>query len=120
MLTRRRALVEEQDSKYVADDEGDSGHARTLRPMQAAACTYRIAFGWRAGHELLRVQGASPREPGFAQDLCAEMQGSTFTLPCFVTAPTAKRWSDCAATPRVWRWPTTGCNATLSGGWCSS
>jgi hypothetical protein len=37
MLTRRGALVREQDSIYVADDEVDSDDARTLRPLQAAA-----------------------------------------------------------------------------------
>lgn len=38
-LPRRGALVEEEDAIYVADDDGDSDDARTLRPMQAAACT---------------------------------------------------------------------------------
>jgi len=75
MLTRRGALVEEQDSLYLADDDGDSDDARALRPLQAAACSYRIAFGPRAGQKLLTVQGAMPREPGFEQDLRAETQG---------------------------------------------
>ncbi len=73
MLTRHGALVEEQDSMYVADDDSDD--ARTLRPLQAAACTYRIAFGPRAGQKLLTVQGAMPRDPGFERELCAQMQG---------------------------------------------
>ena len=70
MLTRHGALVEEQDSMYVADDDSDD--ARTLRPLQAAACTYRIAFGPRAGQKLLTVQGAMPRDPGFERELCAQ------------------------------------------------
>ena len=49
--------------------------ARTLRPLQAAACTYRIAFGPRAGQKVLTVQGVMPREKEFKQDLCADMQG---------------------------------------------
>lgn len=65
MLTRRGALVEEQDSMYVTDDDGDSDKARTLRPLQAAACTYRIAFGPRAGQKLLTLQGAMPHDLGF-------------------------------------------------------
>ena len=48
MLTRRGVLVEEEGSTYMADNDGDSDEARTLRPLQAAACTYRIAFGPRA------------------------------------------------------------------------
>jgi hypothetical protein len=53
LLTRRGVLVEEQGSTYMADNDGDADDARTLRPLQAAACTYRIAFGPRAG-----LQGA--------------------------------------------------------------
>jgi hypothetical protein len=48
--------------------------ARTLRPPQAAACTFRIAFGPRDGQKVLTSQGAMPREPGFKQALCANMQ----------------------------------------------
>ena len=49
MLTRRGVPVEEAGSSYLADGDADSDDARTLRPLQAAACTYRIAFGPRAG-----------------------------------------------------------------------
>ena len=45
LLTRRGALVEEQGATYMADNDADSDDARTLRRLQAAACTYRIAFG---------------------------------------------------------------------------
>jgi len=34
MLTRRGALGEKQGSLCVADDDGDSDEARTLRPLQ--------------------------------------------------------------------------------------
>jgi hypothetical protein len=75
LLTRRRVLVEEEDSTYVADNGGDSDEARVLRPLQAAACTYRIAFGPRAGQKVLTVQGAMPRERDFKQTLCADIDG---------------------------------------------
>ena len=75
LLTRRGALVEEQGSTYMADGDADSDDARTLRPLQAAACTYRIAFGPRAGQKVLTVQGAMPRDTGFEQALCADMNG---------------------------------------------
>ena len=56
LLTRRGVLIEEQGSTYLADRGGDSDEARTLRPLQAAACTYRIAFGPRAGQKVLTLQ----------------------------------------------------------------
>lgn len=84
LLTRRGALVEEQDSLYVADDDGDSDDARALRPLQSAACTYRIAFGSRAGYKLSTVPCAMPRKSSLEQELCAEMQG--FSLGLHVAA----------------------------------
>lgn len=58
LLTRQGVLVEEEGSTYMADGDSDSDEARVLRPLQAAACTYGIAFGPRAGHKVLTVQGA--------------------------------------------------------------
>ena len=75
LLTRRGVLVEEDGSTYMADDDGDSDEARVLRPLQAAACTYRIAFGPRAGQKVLTLQGAMPRESDFNQTLCADNNG---------------------------------------------
>ena len=39
------------------------------------ACTYRIAFGPRAGQKVLTRQGAMPRETDFKQSLCADIDG---------------------------------------------
>jgi hypothetical protein len=75
LLTRRGALVEEQGETYMADADPDSDDAHTLRPLQAAACTYRIAFGPRAGQKVLTVQNAMRRDKGFEQALCANMNG---------------------------------------------
>jgi hypothetical protein len=49
MLTRRGVLVEDMGQIWLAEPDSDSEEARTLRPLQAAAITYRIAFGPRAG-----------------------------------------------------------------------
>ena len=51
LLTRRGVLVEEEGSSYLADGDAESDDARALRPLQAVACTYRIAFGPRAGQD---------------------------------------------------------------------
>ena len=77
LLTRRGVLVEEEGSTYMADNDndGDSDEARALRPLQAAACTYRIAFGPRAGQKVLTLQGTMPRQTEFKQSLCADIDG---------------------------------------------
>jgi hypothetical protein len=68
-------LVEDEGSTYVADSDGDSDEARVLRSLQAAACTYRIAFGPRAGQKVLTVQGAMRRDADFKRHLCADIDG---------------------------------------------
>ncbi|MBC7941459.1 MAG: transposase [Chitinophagaceae bacterium] len=75
LLTRRGVLVEEEGSTYMADGDSDSDEARVLRPLQAAACTYRIAFGPRAGQKVLTVQGVMPKDADFKQTLCADSNG---------------------------------------------
>ena len=75
LLTRKGVLVEEQGQTYIADDDSDSDAARVLRPLQAAACTYRIAFGPRAGQKVMTLQGAMPRDADFKQTLCADIDG---------------------------------------------
>jgi hypothetical protein len=57
----------------MAHNDGDSDDARALRPLQAAACTYRFAFGPRTGQKVLTVQGVMSRETGSKQDLCANI-----------------------------------------------
>ena len=85
-------LVKEQGSTYMADNDGDSDEARTLRPLQATACTYRLAFGPRAGQKVLTVQGTMPRQtkfkPSCARWLCRRSPRRLPTLWCL---PRAKR-----------------------------
>ena len=147
LLTRRGVLIEEQGQTYLADNDGDSDEARTLRPLQAAACTYRIAFGPRAGQKVLTQQGAMPREPGFEQALCANMNGfslheavrcaaddrkSLEQLCRYITRPPCRPRRASGPAPRqartvhrtvrvrARRWPTNACNATRPVRWCSS
>ena len=75
LLTRKGVLVEEQGQTYMADNDADSDEARVLGPLQAAACTYRIAFGPRASQKVLTLQGAMPRDADFKQPLCADIDG---------------------------------------------
>ncbi len=46
-----------------------------MRPLQAAAITYRIAFGPRAGQKVLTLRGAAPHESAARQPLCADIDG---------------------------------------------
>jgi hypothetical protein len=57
MLTRRGVLLEDMGQAWLAEPDSDSEEARTLRPLQAAAITYRIAFGPRAGQKVLTLRG---------------------------------------------------------------
>ncbi|MEO6623376.1 MAG: transposase [Burkholderiaceae bacterium] len=77
LLTRRGVFVEEEEggSSYLSDAKAKSDEVRSLRPLEAAACTYRIAFGPRAGQKEFTVQGAMARDAVLTQALCADHQG---------------------------------------------
>jgi hypothetical protein len=70
-LTRREALIgeEEMSKTYLAELNADGDEARTLRARQAAAITYRLAFGPRAWQKLLTPRGAMPLEGTARQPL---------------------------------------------------
>ena len=108
-------LVEEQGQTYVADGDSDSDEARVLRPLQAAACTYRIAFGPRAGQKVLTVltvQGAMPRDADFKQTLCADIQGFSLhaAVRCGANDRQAPEQLCHYITSR--HWPTSACKPT--------
>ncbi|MCE2907346.1 MAG: hypothetical protein LW712_00715 [Burkholderiaceae bacterium] len=77
MLTRQGVLVEDMGQTCLAELDANGEEARTLRPLQAAAVTYRIAFGPRAGQKLLTLRGAIPREDRARQPLCADIDGNS-------------------------------------------
>ena len=120
MLTRRGVLIEEMGQTYLAEPDADSEEARTLRPLQAAAITYRIAFGPRAGQTVLTLRGAErehgvvpadgpmpreglahakrerglqgmPRETTARQPLCADIDGFSLHAAVRVEANDRKR-----------------------------
>jgi len=75
MLTRHGVLVEDLGQTWLASADADGEEARTLLPLQAAAATYRIAFGPRAGQKVLTLRGAMQRESAMRQPLCADIDG---------------------------------------------
>lgn len=73
MLTRRGVLVEDMGQTYLAEPKADGNETRTLRPLQAAAITYRIVFGPCAVQKMLTLRGAMLRETAARQPLCADL-----------------------------------------------
>ena len=91
MLMRRGVLVAEMRQTYLAESDTDGEEARTLRPLQTAAITYRIAFGPRAGQKVLTLRGAMPREDRARQPLCADIDGFSLHAAVRVEAHDRKR-----------------------------
>jgi len=83
LLTRRAACWSKSRARatFATTTQTRTKRAR-CRPLQAAAFTYRIACGARAGHKVLTLHGAMPRQAGFDQGLCADIDG--FSLPAAV------------------------------------
>ena len=74
MLTRKGALTEEDpEIPYLADADADPA----LSPLHAAACTYRIALGPRAGQKVLTWQDPALRlaSPEAHAQSCVRAQG---------------------------------------------
>ena len=116
MLIRRGVLVEEEHgcSGDLADVDASSNEARVLRPLPVAACTHRIAFGPRAGQQVLTEQGVIARDPGRAQDLCADQQGfSLYTaVRCDAMPTSASARNSFAGISRPLHLPTNTCRST--------
>jgi hypothetical protein len=91
LLTRRGVLLEDDGQSYLAESDTDAEEARTLRPLQAGAVTYRIAFGPRAGRRVLTLRGAMPREAAARQPLCADIDGFSLHAAVRVEAHDRKR-----------------------------
>ena len=98
--------------------DSDSDEARVLRPPQAAACTYRIAFGPRAGRKVLTQQGAIPREASFKQSLCADIDGFSLHAAVRCGADDRQALEQLCRTITRPLWPTSGCSATLQARGC--
>ena len=71
MLTGQGYLIKEQEMIYLADIAADN----PLASLQAASCTYRIAFGPRAGQKVLSLQTLPGRDEKTRRALCAGAHG---------------------------------------------
>ena len=70
MLTRRGVLVEDMGQTYLAEPDATSEEARTLRPLQTAAVTDRIAFGPSAGQDADPQGRDAARDSGTPATVC--------------------------------------------------
>ena len=59
----------------MSEPDAEGEVAGTLRPLQAAAVTYCVAFGPHAGHEVVTIGVAMPREGTAGQLLRADIDG---------------------------------------------
>ena len=59
----------------MADGDADPAKPARSGRYKAAACTYRIAFGPRAGQKVLTAQNAMPRDADIEQALCGNSNG---------------------------------------------
>ena len=71
LLTRQGYLVKEEGVTYLADRVAD----KPLASLQAAACTYRIALGPRAGQKVLSLRTVPGRDDKATAALCADAHG---------------------------------------------
>ena len=71
LLTGKGYLIEEQGMTYIAETDSDTA----LRPLQAAACTYRIALGPRAGQKVLSLQTVPSQAASPTEQRCVNEQG---------------------------------------------
>jgi hypothetical protein len=103
VLTRKGFLIEEQGMSYLDDSDPD----RALGPLRAAACTYRIAFGPRAGQKVLTLQTLPSETALPTEQRCVNAQGfSLHAEVCAAPPISARSWSTCAATSPVPPLPT--------------
>jgi hypothetical protein len=115
MLTRRGVLVQEMGQAWLAEPDADGEESRTLRPLQAAAITYRIAFGPRAGQKVLTLRARCRARIGRANPCAPTSTGSACTPGYESRHPIASGWSSCAATSRAPRCRTRGSSSTPRG-----
>ena len=115
LLTRTGHLIEEQGMTYLAEAGSDS----VLAPLQAAACTYRIALGPRAGHKVLSLQ-TIPADRPIPHSQAASPCTAAYTPQCVVAHISAGNSNACAGISPARRLPTNGSNAIKQAKSCSS
>lgn len=94
-----------------AEYDGDSRDACVLRPLQAAACAYRIGVAPRACHKVLVVRGGMPRQLDCNQMLCADNNGFSLHAALRCAADDRQALEQlCRYTSPARHWPTNACN----------
>jgi Putative transposase len=87
LLTRQGYLVEEEGMTYLAEADPESA----LVPLQAAACTYRIALGPRAGQKVLSFQTVPTQAVQPTPQRCVNEHGFSLHAEVCCTAQQRKK-----------------------------
>jgi len=116
LLTRTGYLIEEQGMTYLAQAESDCA----LTPLQAAACTYRVALGPHAGQKVLSLQTVPSRAADSQQPGCVNAHGFSLHAAVRCGAHQRKELERRAATSPARRLPTSGSSAIPPAKSCSS
>jgi len=85
--------------------------------LRLAAVTYRTALGPRAGHKVLTLRGAMPRESPPRQPMCADIHGFSLHAAVGAMRETGSGSNNCAGTSPGRLCPTNGCSSTPPGRW---
>jgi len=96
-LTRLGLQVEEMGQTCPAEPDGNAEDARTLRPLQAAAVTHRIAARRTEDVDLARRHAAPDRT---RQPLCADIRGFRPHTASAPGEPAADEFAVATAAPR--------------------
>ena len=103
-------MEEVSEIPYLTNPDADADPA--LAPLQAAACTYRIALGPRAGQKVLTWKDPSLRlaSPEAPQSPGCVSPKALACMRIHIAAPSSDKNSNvCAATLRVRPWATNAC-----------
>ena len=90
LLLRTGHIVEEQETLFMAENPDETDTA--MAPLQSAACTYRIAFGPRAGQKVLTLRTVPSVEPPNPSQRCANEQGFSLHAQVRCAMNQRKNW----------------------------
>ncbi len=109
LLTRNGYLVEEQGMTYLGDTDPEAA----LAPLQAAACTYRIALGPGAGQKVLTLRTVPSQRRRLPPSAVSASRALACMPRCGSPSISVTNSNTCAATLPALPLPMNGLHATV-------